>query len=139
MPRTKTGKGETMESYKELLAEAVAYQREIMPKEIADIIQQCNADLFNGPSYYDSEGNESSCFDEDSSPFDFTKACDTVRDYINDIADITFTKCVWVHSEYSDDPDVNAEPEEIEYQERIDGSGEDICIELCGKELYNTL
>ena len=131
-----------MEDYKEILQDAVAYQREIMPKEIANLIRQCNNDLYSGPSYYDPEGNESSCFDEGATPFDFVNACNTIRDYLDDIEDIRVTRYEYVYSEDSEDSedsDFNAEPEEIEYEERIDGSSRDICIELCGKELYSTL
>jgi hypothetical protein len=108
----------------EELDSAIAYQRGVMPLHIADLISKAQSDLYFGPSYYDAEGEECSCFDDGAKAFDFKQACDVISKWLSDIGDIRITMC-----------DIDEEGEEVEWSERIDGSGESIMQALLGREL----
>ena len=109
--------------YKEAIEDAVKYHLSIIPKEVKELIAKANHDLYCGPSYYDKEGNECSCFDEEAIPFNFTEALKIISEYIDTIDDIT-------EEIYCDD-----DGETAPHMERIDGSREEIMKELFGKEL----
>jgi len=112
--------------YKEAIEEAVAYHLSAMPKEVKEAISRANTDLYSGPSYYDKEGNEMSCFDEGAIPFDFSAACKIISEYTDTINNIKET----IYG-------VNEDAEEFEYEESIDGSSEAIVKGLVGKELFS--
>jgi hypothetical protein len=109
---------------KEEIESAIAYQREVMPLHIADLISKAQSDLYSGPSYYDAEGEECSCFDDGAKAFDFKQACNVTSKWLSDIGDIRMTMF-----------DIAEEGEEVEYSETIDGSGEAIMCALLGREL----
>ena len=52
-----------------------AYWAERMPEEIKKLFDKAINDLYSGPSYYDEDDNEVSCFDEGAIPFNFRAAC----------------------------------------------------------------
>ena len=58
-----------------------AYWAERMPAEIKTLANKAINDLYSGPSYYDADDNEVSCFDEGAIPFDFSAACRAITDW----------------------------------------------------------
>jgi hypothetical protein len=60
------------------------YWAERMPEEIKVLANKANNDLYSGPSYYDEDGNEMSCFDEGAVPFDFRAACRAIKEWCDD-------------------------------------------------------
>jgi hypothetical protein len=103
---------------------AIAYQREVMPLHIADLISKAQSDLYSGPTYHDADGEECSWFDDGAIPFNFKQACDVIGKWLSDIDDICMIML-----------DVDDDGEEVEWSERIDGSGEAIVKALLGSEL----
>ena len=111
--------------YKEAIEEAVAYHLSAMPKEVKEAISRANTDLYSGPSYYDKEGNEMSCFDEGAIPFDFSAACKIISEYTDTVESIKET----IYG-------VDEDGEEFEYDEiAIDSS--DVVKAIVGKELFS--
>lgn len=49
-----------------------------MPGVLASVCSAINSDLYNGPLYLDSEGNEVSWLDDGARQFDFQRACKIV-------------------------------------------------------------
>ncbi len=97
-----------------------------MPDRIKTLIRKANNDLYNGPSYYDEEDNETSCFDSKSTPFNFTSAVTEISDWFNEnVSDVTVL-CA----------DLNEDEEQVEWEERIDGSSNEITKLIVGRELY---
>lgn len=60
------------------------YWAERMPEEIKVLANKANNDLYFGPSYYDEDGNEMSCFDEGAIPFDFGAACRAIKEWCDE-------------------------------------------------------
>jgi hypothetical protein len=110
--------------YRDAIAEQVAYLRSIMPEDVAIAMSRANFDLYAGPLYLNDEGEQCSCFDEGATPFDFSGACDKVRDWLD-------SHCEDLQEESSFDDETG----ESTY-ERIDGSARDITRELVGRELF---
>jgi hypothetical protein len=99
------------------------HYREVMPPGIKELIGKLNADLYGGPSYYDADGDECTCFDEGAERFPFVAALAELREWIDDtISD--------VQMEVDYDPDTG----ESTY-ERVDGSAREITRRLVGREL----
>lgn len=111
--------------YQEEVEAQAKYHLETMPPEVKEAIQKANNDLYCGPSYYDAEGNECSCFDEGNIPFDFKAAVKLISDYVNDIDDLKEECC-----------DVDEDGEEVNWSERLEDSAKDIKKALLGRELY---
>ena len=61
-----------------------AYWAERMPEEIKKLFDKAINDLYSGPSYYDEDDNEVSCFDEGAIPFDFRAACRALTDWCDE-------------------------------------------------------
>lgn len=64
-----------------------------IPPEIRRLANMANNDLYNGPTYYDQEGNECSMFDTGEgviTPFDFVAACNAVSDWCGDNVNLVF-------------------------------------------------
>ena len=61
-----------------------AYWAERMPAEIKTLANKALRDLYFGPSYYDADDNEMSCFDEGAIPFDFRAACRALTDWCDE-------------------------------------------------------
>ena len=97
-----------------------------MSADIKRDINLCNSDLYNGPLYFDAEGEECSCFDEGAKQFDFCGALRRVRDWANDISDIQ------VEVAYNPDTGESA-------YERVDNSAREILRRILGKELASML
>jgi hypothetical protein len=110
--------------YRDAIADQAAYLRSIMPADIACAIDLANRDLYHGPLYFDSEGEQCSCFDKGATPFNFCGACDRIRDWLD-------SHCDDLQEELSFDDETG----ESTY-ERIDGSARDITRELVGRELF---
>jgi hypothetical protein len=97
--------------------------RETMPAQIKELIGKLNHDLYSGPSYYDSDGDECSCFDEGAEPFQFSTALAELREWLEDtIEDLQ------MESDYNPDTGESA-------YERVNGSAREITRKLLGKEL----
>lgn len=60
------------------------YWHERMPEEIKEVFDKAINDLYTGPSYFDADGNEVSCFDEGAIHFDFSAACTKLRDWADE-------------------------------------------------------
>lgn len=62
-----------------------------IPDEIRRLISQAKWDLYHGPLYLDADGDECSPFDENARQFDFSGACDKIRDCLNDLVVTIYT------------------------------------------------
>jgi hypothetical protein len=107
---------------KEEIESAIEWQRENMPKEIRKLISRANNDLYSGPSYYDADGDECSMWDDGAKAFNFSEACDKIREYLNEIDDVT----EWIYDE-----------DEITDELKVDGTADQIRRALVGRELFN--
>jgi hypothetical protein len=103
------------------------YLTNTMPDDIRELIAKANNDLYSGPSYYDADGNECSCFDEGAVPFDFRAACKRISAWASDVEDVR----VSVFYENEDDE----EGELIVDSEHVDGSARVILRNILGREL----
>jgi len=54
-----------------------------MPKNIEDLIDSCNFDLYEGPAYFDASGNQCLWCDTEASQFDFSGAVDKISDWLS--------------------------------------------------------
>jgi hypothetical protein len=98
------------------------HYREVMPAPIKELISQLNHDLWGGPTYYDDDGEECSCFDEGAEPFQFSYSLECVRDWLDNVEDIQV--------EVDDDEEAGTS-----YYQSVDGSAREIIRALVGKEL----
>jgi len=110
--------------YNEAIEDAMQYHRSTMPANVKEAISKAKADLYAGPTYYDKDGNEASCFDEGAIPFDFKAACSLISEYTDNISDLK-------EIDYYTDED----GEEHEQEESIEDSAQAIVRKLLGKEL----
>ena len=55
-----------------------------MPAEIKELSRKANHDLYFGPSYYDADDNEVSCFDEGAIQLDFKAACRAITEWCDE-------------------------------------------------------
>lgn len=62
----------------------IEYWHERMPHALKELANKALHDLYCGPSYYDGNGDEVSCFDEDAIAFEFLKACKEVGAWCED-------------------------------------------------------
>ncbi len=65
-------------------ADIKEYWHERMPAEIKELFDKAYSDLMLGPSYYDEDDNEVSCFEEGAIPFNFTSACRKIGDWCDE-------------------------------------------------------
>lgn len=70
-----------MSNYEKDIAE---YWKERMPQEINKLSHRASADLYFGPTYYDEEDDEVTCFDEGATQFNFLGACKKISDWCDD-------------------------------------------------------
>jgi len=96
-----------------------------VPAVLENVIQTANQDLYHGPVYFDAEGDEVSMFDGAVRSFDFERACEIIRGWLDDLP--TYYYVDWV-------PELTTENPDDEYPE-IDHS--DIKSALVGRELSN--
>lgn len=108
---------------------AIEWRREDMPKDIRELIDNANSDLYSGPLYLDSDGEPCSLWDDGATPFNFTEACDKIRNYLSDIDDLTVIDLV--------EPESEDDAEWIEIEIKIEDSAEEIRKALVGRELYS--
>jgi hypothetical protein len=111
---------------KDEIDSAIEWHKENMPKDIRELISKARYDLYYGPSYYDTDDDECSMWDDGAKAFNFSEACDKIRDYLNEIDDVT----EWVYGEDDDGG-------EIEDEIRVDGTADQIKLALVGRELYS--
>jgi hypothetical protein len=111
------------------IASASEHWRSKMPDNVKAAIENCNADLYNGPLYFNKDGDECTCFDDGAVRFDFTKGLATIREFTDTIEDVKM-------SDYVGEDD-DGEP--IYETVNIDDSASQIAKSLCGAELYKTL
>jgi hypothetical protein len=114
-----------MYDIEEELNSAIESTREAMPENIAALINKANSDLYSGPLYLDEDGEECSMWDEGAKPFNFTKAIDTIRDWIS----------VNVESVRIQMFDTDEDGEEVSWFETIQDSAQHIRRALLGREL----
>ena len=107
------------------LNSAIQSAREAMPENIAALISMANSDLYSGPLYLDEDGEECSMWDEGAKPFDFTKAIDTIGDWLS----------VNVESVRVEMFDTDEDGEEVSWFETIEDSERHIRRALLGREL----
>lgn len=112
----------------------VAYLKESMPKEIRKLISKANNDLYSGPSYYDADGDECTMWDDGAIPFDFSKACAEIRDYLDFVSDVKIFETVLPDD---DDGESALEFDDCFVEVSIDGSADQIKLALVGRELYS--
>ena len=55
-----------------------------MPADIRKLRARITNDLYGGPTYYDADDNEVTCFDEGAKAFPFVSAVKKVRDWIHE-------------------------------------------------------
>ena len=55
-----------------------------LPADIANKINLLNSDLYNGPMYFNPEGEQCCHMDEGATPFLFSKTADEVMDYLRE-------------------------------------------------------
>lgn len=111
---------------KEALADAVEHYLREMPEEIRTLISLANSDLYGGPLYLDTEGNECSCFDDGAKAFNFREAVAKIGAYLDDIEDIE------IETDFDHDT-------EESFFERVDGSAQEILHTITGRELARYL
>lgn len=70
-----------MSTYNEDISE---YWHERMPAEIKELSRKANHDLYFGPSYYDADDIEVSCFDEGAIQLDFKAACKAITEWCDE-------------------------------------------------------
>jgi hypothetical protein len=100
-----------------------------IPDEIRKLADMANNDLYNGPTYYDGDGNECSMFDDVETgvtAFNFTDACHQISDWCGDnlltvYVDQCFGEITITEPEGDEDEDGNwIDPGpyyEVDYQE----------------------
>lgn len=115
------------EDIREEIENTVEYLRESMPPEIKTAISRLNADLYNGPLYFDADGESCSCFDEGAKAFNFSEAGKIVRKWADDT--INDIKIEVAYDEENDDS----------FYESVDGSAREIARAILGKELNSTI
>ncbi len=116
-----------VEDLREELAQHAAFCEEQIPQFVKRAIRLLNSDLYNGPLYFDREGEVCSCFEPGTRAFNFPAAAKMVMDYLEDsIEDLSV--CV----AFDDDTG-----EEI--FERVEDSGRGTIKEILGVELYATI
>jgi hypothetical protein len=103
------------------------YWHERMPAEIKELFDKAYSDLMFGPSYYDEDDNEVSCFEEGAIPFNFTSACRKIGDWCNKAMVPLYVEpwCGILQ---------DVRPGEVEVEENEDGEQE--LIELVCNEYY---
>lgn len=114
-----------MYDIEEELNYAIESAREAMPENIAELINMANSDLYSGPLYLDEDGEECSMWDEGAKPFNFSKAIDTIGDWI-------FTNIESVRVQMFD---TDEDGEEVSWFETIQDSDQHIYRALLGREL----
>jgi len=114
-----------MYSIEEELNSAIQSAREAMPENIAALINMANSDLYSGPLYLDEDGEECSMWDEGAKPFNFSKAIDTILDWLS----------VNVRTVKVEIFDTDEDGEEVSWFEPIEDSAQHIRRALLGREL----
>ena len=103
-----------MEDYREALAEAIDYQKSILPVNVKRLIAQANFDLYYGPS-----GND------DDYP-GFSIAVRAISDWAEDVPNVSI------------EVNFNEETGESSYED-VPGSARDIIFAIVGRELHHYL
>lgn len=62
----------------EALTDYLDYLRAAMPEDIAGHYNKARASLLRGPLYFDSNNDETTCFDEDATPHNFSASCEAL-------------------------------------------------------------
>jgi hypothetical protein len=109
---------------REAIESQVAWLEEVMPANIRRLIGIANDDLYCGPVYLDTDGEPCECFDDGATAFDFKAAIAEIGKWLDDVEDVRIS-CL----------DFDEDGEEIEWQERIDGTADEIVRKIVGKEL----
>jgi hypothetical protein len=79
-----------------------------IPAVTLELIGKARHDLYNGPSYYDADGEECSCFDDGAIAFDFVDACSRIDDALAEVSGI------WIDLDAADYSTTEPEPWEDE-------------------------
>jgi hypothetical protein len=114
-----------MHDIEEELDSAIQSAREAMPANIAALINMANSDLYSGPLYLDEDGEECSMWDEGAKPFNFSKAIDTIGDWLSVNVDSVRVQMF----------DTDEDGEEVSRFETIEDSERHILRALLGSEL----
>jgi hypothetical protein len=111
---------------REEIDSAVSHYRETLPSNVKQAIQLCTSHLYHGPLYFDSEGNECSCFDIGAKQFNWNPSLALISEWAESISDLSV------------ETSFDFETEESEY-ESVDGTRAEILRAIVGKELTKYL
>ena len=109
---------------REEIADAAKHFESTLPESVKADIANANSDLYYGPIYHNADGERCTFCDVGAKAFDFSAACDRIRNALEDVSDLR------IEVAYDD------ETEESIY-ESLQDSAEEIRKLIVGKELYS--
>src|SRR5690348_1554932 len=105
------------------------YCNNISPS-VKRLIRLCNGDLYNGPLYYDKDGNSVLWCDEGAKPFNFVRACNIISNYLD-------KKLEEQYVDMDCDCFVSRDEAEENYGDYVLYELKDLKKEILGRELVN--